>query len=111
MRFLDHVPDRERAEKAFAALRAPLLALVEPDPSATGHILQPLDLAPHPSGFARRLFPTSLIDQHLDALAAAQRPDGGWTVGWPIWTPLTSPEWRSVITIERLRTLRAYGRL
>lgn len=110
LRFLDHVPDRERAEKAFTAVREPLLATVTLDPDAPGDVHFPLDLAPDPDGFARRLFSSEVVEQHLSALIAAQREDGGWLVNWAHWTPLTEPEWRSWMTIDRLRTLRAYGR-
>jgi hypothetical protein len=32
-------------------------------------------------------------------------------VSWDTWTPITEPEWRGHQTVERLKTLRAYGRL
>jgi hypothetical protein len=50
-------------------------------------------------------------DDDLDALAAGQRPDGGWVVGWPAWTPVTEPEWRGWMTVDALRRLQAAGRL
>jgi hypothetical protein len=111
LRFLDHVPDRERAEKAFTAIREPILATATLDPDTPGEAHFPLDYAPAPDGFGRRLFTSDVIDTHLDALIAAQRPDGGWTVNWTLWTPIVEPEWRSWITLDRLTTLRAYGRL
>ncbi|WP_103935801.1 hypothetical protein [Thermomonospora echinospora] len=109
--FLDHVPDRARAEAAFERLRKPILDSVTLDPHATGEAHFPLDFAATPHGFARRLFDDDLIDDHLDALIDAQTEDGGWTVNFPIWTPITGHEWRGVITVDRLKTLRAYGRL
>lgn len=109
--FLDHVPDRARAEAAFARLREPILDSVALDPHATGEAHFPLDFAATPDGLARRLFDDDLIHEHLDALVDAQADDGGWTVNFLIWTPITAHDWRGVITVDRLKTLRAYGRL
>jgi hypothetical protein len=103
--FLDHVPDRERAEAAFGRVRDVLAAHAHSDHQG------PLDFAPAPGGYGRRLFDDDVIDAALDALLDAQDDDGGWHVAFPIWTPITRPEWRGFITVERLRTLRAYGRL
>jgi hypothetical protein len=30
---------------------------------------------------------------------------------WAYWTPVTEFEWRGFLTVSRLLTLRAYGRL
>ena len=109
--FLDLVPDRDRAEAAFARVRDALAAPVALDPHAEGEQHFPLDFAPTPHGFGRRLFSADVIDAHLDALIDAQAADGGWDVNFLIWTPITRPEWRGHVTVERLRTLRAYGRL
>jgi hypothetical protein len=111
--FLDHVPDRERAEAAFGRVGELTLAqgLVALDPAATGDVHRPLDFAPTPDTMARRLFTDEVISAHLDALAAAQQPDGGWTVGFPAWTEAAGLEWRAWATIQNLGVLRAYGRL
>lgn len=111
--FLDHVPDRARAERSFAEVGPKVLeqGLVELDPAAAGEVHGPLDFAPQPSSLARGLFADDAIDAHLDALVAAQRDDGGWTFNWPVWTPVVEPEWRGSITVEMLLRLRAYGRL
>jgi hypothetical protein len=52
-----------------------------------------------------------MIKLYLDALVAAQQPDGGWTFNFPDWNPMTGLEWRGWTTVEALLTLRAYGRL
>ncbi|QXJ25456.1 hypothetical protein AGRA3207_006948 [Actinomadura graeca] len=109
--FLDHVPDRDRAEAAFARHRDALAAPAVSGPSGEEDRPTPLDLAPAPGGLGRRLFTDDVVDAHLDALIEAQGEDGGWDVGFLIWTPITRPEWRGRTTVERLRTLRAYGRL
>jgi hypothetical protein len=110
--FLEHVPDRARAEAALDRVGPRLLeqGLVALDPPAEGEAFSPLDYAPAPTSIARRLFPDGAVDAHLDALVDGQQEDGGWPVPWPVWTPATGPEWRAWITIGSLRRLRAYGR-
>ena len=111
--FLDHVPDRERAEAAFRRIGGLTLeqGLVTLDPEATGDVHRPLDFAPSPDAMARRLFGDEVIEASLDALAAGQQADGGWTVGWPAWTEAAGLEWRAWVTVHNLGVLRAYGRL
>jgi hypothetical protein len=108
--FLDHVPDRERAEKAFDVLAPQLLDVVTLDPDAPGEVHGPLDFAPLPDSIARRVFDDDTIAAHLDHLAAAQRPDGGWTFNWPAWSPAAEAEWRGSLTVDALVVLRANGR-
>jgi hypothetical protein len=110
--FLDSVPDRARAEKATAelgrALKAAKLIQIEPDP--TTEIAQPLEYAPTPDSLAARWFEQNVFEAHLDAWVNAQQDHGGWNVPWMMFTPAAEPEWRGIITIERLKTLRAWGR-
>ncbi|MEV4174907.1 prenyltransferase/squalene oxidase repeat-containing protein [Nonomuraea sp. NPDC049709] len=107
--FLELVPDRERAEAEFARLRDALLATVALDLEATGHVHFPLDFASEPSRLP--LFTQDVLDTHLDALLATQSPEGGWSANWSMWTPLVEHEWGGYLTVHRLKTLRAYGRL
>lgn len=111
--FLAHVPDRDRAEASFERIGPQMFErkLVELDPHAPGEVHGPLDFAPVPEAMARRLFADDLIASHLDALAARQQEDGGWTVNWTIWTPAAGLDWRGWATVHALSTLRAYGRL
>ena len=81
------------------------------DPAAeAGQRHRPLDFAPHPRSPARALLDDATIAANLDALAAGQRDDGGWTFDWPAWAPASEPEWRGWMTIRALETLAAYGR-
>ena len=110
--FLEHVPDRKRAEDAFDRVGPLLLSsgLVAFDPAAEGETFGPLDFAPLPGSIARRLFDTPTIDAHLDHLAGAQRDDGGWMFNWPSWSPAAEADWRGFLTVDALRVLRANGR-
>ncbi|GAA3703789.1 hypothetical protein GCM10022224_081850 [Nonomuraea antimicrobica] len=107
--FLSHVPDRERARAEFARLSETLLGAVTFDPDTPGHVHFPLDFAPEPARLP--LFTQDVLDTHLDALLAAQSADGGWGGNWEMWTPVVAHEWGGHVTVERLKTLRAYGRL
>jgi len=109
VQFLNLVPDRARAEAEFARLREALLAMVTFDPDASGEVHFPLDFAPSPLRLP--LFTQDVLDRHLEALAAAQSDEGGWQGNWLIWTPVVEHEWGGFITVHRLRTLQAYGRL
>lgn len=112
MTFLDHVPERARAERVAGELGQALLAakLVQIEVDAAGEAAQPLEYAPTPDSLAARWLDRTLFDAHLDAWVNAQAEHGGWNVPWMIWTPVTEHEWRGIQTIERLKTLRAWGR-
>jgi hypothetical protein len=111
LQFLQHVPDRPRAESAIERLRPLIEGLVELDPAAPGETHGPLNFAPFPDSLARRLFDETTIERHLEHLAAAQREDGGWTFDWMAWSPLAELEWRGSVTVDALVVLNANGRL
>jgi hypothetical protein len=113
LRFLDHVPDRPRAEAAAAKVGQLLFDcnLVALDPEAGGEVHGPLDFAPAPDSVARRLFEPAVIDAHLDHLAAGQLDDGGWMFNWMDWSPGATADWRGFLTVDAIRVLRANGRL
>jgi hypothetical protein len=112
LRFLQHVPDRDRAGEVFGRV-GPLIIdrkLVTLDPETPGEVHFPLDFAPEPDSLARGLFDDATIKAHLDHLAQAQRDDGGWTFNWLAWSPAAEREWRGFLTVDALRVLRANGR-
>ncbi len=111
--FLQHAPDRARAEAKFARIadRMQSANLVTLDPAAPGYVKKPLDWAPTPASPARRLFDDDVMAAHLDALLAAQAEDGGWPITWETVGPGAALEWRGMATLQALKTLRAYGRL
>jgi hypothetical protein len=113
LRFLECVPDRDRAQRAFDAV-GPLLLdrkLVELDPDAPGETHGVLAFAPRPESMARVLFDGAAVDAHLDHLARGQQDDGGWTFNWPQWSDAAALDWRGFMTVDALTLLRANGRL
>jgi hypothetical protein len=109
--FLQHVPDRDRAEHAVDQLAPFVRSLVTVDPDAPGETHGPLDFAPLPDSLARRLFDEETIESHLTHLANAQRADGAWTFNWAAWSPAAEQEWNGSLTVDALVRLRANGRL
>lgn len=109
--FLEHAPDRRRAERALEKIAdivsAPGVVALELD--AEGYVHKPLDWAPLPNSFCRRLFSDALISAHLAGLVARQRPDGAWPISWEPISPGVALEWGGMVTIKALLTLRAYG--
>lgn len=111
MRFLDHVPDRQRAHQALERIAPFLATVVTLDPDAPGETHSPLDFAPLPGSLARGQFSDEVIGAHLDHLAAGQQDDGGWMFNWPAWSPAAELDWRGSLTVTALHILRANGRL
>jgi hypothetical protein len=109
--FLDHAPERARAEQVAGQLGEALHArgLFDGAQSGAGELAQPLDYAYSPTSLARAWFDDGAIAQALAALVASRQADGGFPIGWQVWTPLAGLEWRGVQTVERLKALRAYG--
>ena len=113
LRFLEHVPDRDRARQVVSALRANVTALqwLHYDAGAEGYGVSPLQLVPSPESPWRDLFPDSILEAHLDLVENTQKSDGGWEITWPTIGNGAESEWRARLTLQNLLTLRAYGRL
>ena len=111
--FLEHAPDQPRARREFERVATSLFEheLVVIDPDDAGYVKMPLDYAPTPQSWCHRLFSDEVIAEHLAALAARQQPDGGWPIAWPPISPACELEYRGIVTLAALRTLRAYGQL
>jgi hypothetical protein len=111
--FLEHAPDRARAQKLAAKLvrQADGASYYHRAPGATTYGLTPLHLCPRPDSIARSAFPDDLIDAHLDDLASRQQDDGGWPIYFQPPSVAATFEWRGRWTLEALITLRAYGRI
>ncbi|TCC11453.1 hypothetical protein [Kribbella soli] len=71
----------------------------------------PLQFAPTPDSFWRPLFTDAQLDAHLDRLIEDQQGDGGWAITWEPPGPAATLEYRGIVTVGALRTLKAYNRL
>jgi len=113
MHFLEHVPERARAERAFESMSAQLLAggHITYDPYASGYVFMPLFYAPSPESMGRRLFDQAMIHTHLEALIQKQQADGGWPISWPAVSPACEQEYRGIVTLGALKTLKVYDYL
>ena len=111
--FLEHEPDRERAEAAAKRVRDKLAtaAMFHADPDHHGYGLSPLHFAPAADSVWRSLFPADVIEAHLNRLQRDQQPDGGWPITWEPPSEAALLEWRGIVTLSALRTLVSYGRL
>jgi hypothetical protein len=110
-RFLDVVPDDERARAAIDSLAGRIdMDAVAPVGGVEGETLRPLDFSPRPNSRSRALFTHHQIEAHLDLVEAQQREDGGWMFDWLAWSPAQTNDWRGVVTIRALRWLRDNGR-
>jgi hypothetical protein len=111
--FLDAVPDRARADAELDVIRdrLPDDGVLKVEGGTDGETLGALEVAPRPDDAGRRLFPDALIDRELAELAAAQKDDGGWDFDWTAWNPAVAWEWRGMVTLSALNTLRAYGKV
>ena len=109
--FLQYAPDRHRAMAAMTHLSTMIRAVIDVHPRTGGHVHTPLDLANHPDHIARPLFTDNEIERNLEAFEQQQRPDGGWDASWDHWDTGATLEREGMRTIQRLRILRAYGRV
>ncbi|MBN1563530.1 MAG: hypothetical protein JXA10_06820 [Anaerolineae bacterium] len=112
-------------ENLPAAIRDPLIAKlttmidasVSRDPDTWGgYVMRPLKVVHAPdSPFAAVL--SDALATNLDYEIAQQEADGAW---WPYWSwgdmhadvwPIAAQEWKGILTLNMLKTLRNFGRL
>jgi hypothetical protein len=113
---LPHAGETDRAASATSRLCSMLASgeviSLDPDaPAARPDAHTPLHVASRPDAVLRPAFEDEIMDRFLDRLAGEQLDDGGWSIAWPAPGPAAVAEWRAIVTIEALDTLRAYGRL
>jgi hypothetical protein len=111
--FLDAVPEPDRAAAAIERVR-PLLredGTIPVEGGQDGEKLRPLDLSTRPGAPSRALFSDAQIEAELDLLEQEQLDDGGWDFHFLHWSPGQSVEWRGIVTLGALQTLRLHGRL
>ncbi len=104
------MPDEQRARAALASLAT----AVDLSPFAAGadtEGLRAIHLSPRPGSRSRDLIDEAMIEADLDALESGQQEDGGWMFDFLAWSPAQTTEWRGVVTIGALTSLRDHGRL
>jgi hypothetical protein len=89
----------------------PKLANYRGDAADPSYGVTPLQFVPTPDSFWRPLFTDAQLDAHLDRLIADQQDDGGWAITWEPPGPAATLEYRGIVTVGALRTLKAYNRL
>lgn len=109
--FLEEIPERERAERTLERLADEILRHTALETDTEGYVHPPYAFAPHPDAPAARLYAPELMARHLDMLGKTQQADGGWPISWPAVSVGSELEYRSIVTLNALKTLRAYGRL
>ncbi|HEY6419868.1 MAG TPA: hypothetical protein VIX59_12755 [Candidatus Binataceae bacterium] len=113
LRFLEHAPDRSRAHTVAMriASHCDRAKWYLKDAGSSNYGVTPIQLCPRPDSIARSAFADELLEAHLDHLAACQESDGGWPITWAAPGPGAAFEWRGIVTLEALISLRAYGRI
>lgn len=109
--FLEHVPEQERAQKAFKHVGEIVLKHSALDVNTEGYVHPPYAYAPTPSSLANQLYKPELLKAHLEALIDKQQEDGGWNISWPAVSPSCELEYRAIVTLNNLKVLKAYGYL
>jgi len=79
-----------------------------PEAPPQSYGLTPLDFAPFPDSYCRKIFPDAMIHDHLMALDAEQEEDGGWPIAWEPPGEMARLEWRAYRTLKSIITLEAY---
>jgi hypothetical protein len=112
MAFVEHAPDRTRAEAAANGLAEALgkARWFNADADYDGYGLTPLHFATTPHSRWRALFADEQIEAHLKRLADDQEDDGGWPLSWQPPSEAARIEWRGIETLRALRILAAYGK-
>lgn len=122
--FLRACPDQDRAHSVQDSLTSKMLRPGGMNLSPDDRVpfgSTPLDLVRAPGDPLASLFSPEVIDAHLDRLADLQQADGGWPLATPVAPvhgdnfepcgPEAECAWRAMITIQVLKTLRAFGRI
>lgn len=81
------------------------------DPLSQNYGLSPLEFAPSPEAYCKRIFSEDTINQHLDVLVSQQEEDGGWNINWDPPGETARLEWRAIVTLKNLKILKEYNRL
>jgi len=113
----DNLP-RENRESILDKLRRAVPQSVETDPDKwLEYTLQPVQAVRSPESPLAGTIDPAVIEANLDFMLSQQGADGAWS---PVWSwdfidadawAAAEREWKGVITLNNLLTLRDYGRL
>jgi len=109
LRFLDAVAPHTPPARPLIGRLAAHVNHDGPTPvagGAEGEVLHPLDFTPHPASYVRGAFGAEAIEADRARLAGQQRPDGGWEVTYPTYSPAAALEWRGYATVQAVSALR-----
>lgn len=107
---LESLPQTEEIRRLYDKLADELMnaRFVRLDAASQGYGLTPLDFAPAADSYCRPIFTDSVIEEHLQALAAEQEEDGSWPIQWQPPSELARLEWRAYRTVKSLITFKSY---
>jgi hypothetical protein len=118
LRKLAETPQLPLREKDWLVQRVRELAkiVVARDPEQwTSYCAPPVKLAPTPEAITAEVL-ADYLPAHLDYLISQQSPQGYWDVTWSwsdypdVWE-VAKAEWRGILTVDTLISLKAYGRI
>lgn len=109
---------REQYESIVDKLRRALPHSLELDPAKWGgYGLRPLQAIYYPGSPLAGVIDPEIIDANLDYEIETQENDGSWAPNWS-WDFIDAGEWakaerewRGILTLRQLKTLRAYSRI
>jgi hypothetical protein len=107
LQLLDALDARAASELERLGRFLPASGMMAVAGGAEGEMMRPLDFSPEPDRPLRALLAADVIAGDLDRLAAAQAPDGGWSVDWKVYSPAAALEWRGEATVRALKILKA----
>ncbi len=110
----DELPESYR-NRLIVRIREAIPQVVIRDPARwSTYCITPLRAVSSPDSIGADLIADE-IQQNLDVLIDQQSADGAWDPTWdyayPAEMAAARPEWRGILTLDALATLRAFGRL
>ena len=99
---LESLPQTEQITRLYDKLSNDLAfaKYLRMDAYSENYGLSPLEFAPSPTSYCKKIFPEDIIIQHLEALKSQQDEDGGWHISWAPPGETAKFEWRAINTLK-----------